>query len=157
MTRKQRIPNLDVQRNGLTIGVPGDKFYRNPACTDGFYKMEGVMPGSTFYYQKEKNKFGRTLSRKACPFYDTHDFGVKSLEPSKLWKNKVAKDTLDHDSLYVKTLTQWDKDFMKNVKPIKDTKTPIKTNAKHPGKPVAKPPVKQIVTTKKPAAAGVKK
>jgi hypothetical protein len=140
MTRKHRIPNMDVKRNSLVIGIPGDKFYRNPECTDGFYKMEGVLPGSTFYFEQEKKKFGRTLSRKTCPFYDTHDMNMKTLDPDKLWKNRVFKETIDTDSLYVKTISQWDKAFMKTITPVVNTKA----------KPVP-------VVNKKKAVAPVKK
>jgi hypothetical protein len=139
MTRKRKITSLDVQRNSLATDVPGDKFYRNPECTDGFYKMEGVMPGSTFYYQKEKKKLGKTLSRKVCPFYDTHDFSVKTLDPSRLWKNKSEKQTIDQDALYVKTVTEWDKAFMKTVKPeIKISAKPLPKQTRQSVKQVTK-------------------
>jgi hypothetical protein len=129
MTRKKRIPNMDVQRNSLALGIPGDKFYRNTECTDGFYKKEGVAVGSTFYYEKEKNKLGKTLSRKACSFFDTCDMNSKTLNPEKLWKNKVMNEQFTQDSFYVKTVTQWDKTFMKTVQPpvTKASKTPRKT------------------------------
>jgi hypothetical protein len=134
MFRKKRVPNINVQRNSLALGTPGDKFYRNPECSDGFYKMEGVISGSTFYFEKEKNKLGKTLSRQACSFFDYCHIDGNILNPEKLWTIKSLKEKFIQDSLYVKTITQWDKTFMKTQKSPtsnKDTKASGRLQVAH--------------------------
>ena len=47
MTQKKRIKNLYDQRNGLPLTSLGDKVYKHPDYTPGFFKEGGLIPGST--------------------------------------------------------------------------------------------------------------
>ena len=47
MTRKQRVNTMVEQRNGLPMTSLGDKNYKHPDYTPGFFKEGGLIAGST--------------------------------------------------------------------------------------------------------------
>lgn len=47
MGSKTRVTNLYDQRNGLPMASLGDKIYKHPDYTPGFFKEGGLIAGST--------------------------------------------------------------------------------------------------------------
>ena len=47
MTQKARIKTIEEARNGLPMASLGDKNYKNPDYTPGFFKEGGLVVGST--------------------------------------------------------------------------------------------------------------
>jgi len=45
-------------------------------------------------------------------FYETIDLKVKTLDPNKLWKNKVKQEELDFQTNMVKDLGQWEENIL---------------------------------------------
>ena len=37
---------------------------------------------------------------------------IRTLDRTKIWNNKIKKETLDNDTLYVKTLNDWEKNIL---------------------------------------------
>jgi len=97
-------------RNGFPVNAPGEKSYKNPECSNDFYKEGGLIPGSTNVF-----KYHKTVSRKEFFFYETLDLNVKTLDPTKLWKNKQKQEVMDYDSHYVKMLKIWDKTIGREI------------------------------------------
>jgi hypothetical protein len=109
---KQRVPNLTLQRNGMPIRAPGDKFYKNPEHLFNFYKEGGLIPGST---NTINNK--RTVSTKSYNYYETLDLNVKTLDDNKIWSNKLKNEIKNYDETYVKTLSNWEDMVLKEYLP----------------------------------------
>jgi hypothetical protein len=129
INRKKRINDRNVLRNGLEYRTPGEKSYKNPECSNNFYKIHGgLIPGSSL-----KEAIVKSVNRKECNSFDTLDFSMCTLQHDRLWRNKVKSEVIDNDALYVKTLTQWDKQFFKNnqahnqiIQQVKHTNKKIK-------------------------------
>lgn len=133
---KRRIQSVKQQRNFIDFSNPGDKSYKNPECTEGFFKEGGLIPGSS-----NAINFKKTVGKKANNFYQTLDINTKTLDPKKLWSNKVANEELSFQTDYVKNLKAWDKNFKKDMAPPpkiveNQGKSPVK--AKEVKKPVKK-------------------
>ena len=45
--RKRKSVDMDAKRNGIGISHHGDKPYGSPEKSTGFYKVTGLIPGST--------------------------------------------------------------------------------------------------------------
>lgn len=72
----------------------------------------------------------KSVNKKDSNSFDTLNLSINSLSRDKLWKNKVKEEVINNDSLYVKTLTQWDKVFYKNNTIIQQ-QTNVKTANKN--------------------------
>jgi len=103
---KIRINTISEMRNGLPSHVPGDKMYKNPECTTGFFKEGGLIVGSSNRSQKT------SLAKRMPNFYETIDLKVKTLDPNKLWKNKVKQEELNFQTNMVKDLGQWEENIL---------------------------------------------
>lgn len=115
MGQKIRINTLYEMKNGLSSNNPGDKIYKNPECEPGFYKGGELIPGSS-------NKLPFThVSKRHSNFYETIDLNIKSLDPNKLWKNKVKNDELNFQTTLVKDLDIWEE----NLKLLVQVEPPI--------------------------------
>lgn len=101
-------------RNGLLSGAPGDKIYKNPEYSKDFYKEGGIVAGSSSFNNLHLQK---TTSKRADNFYQTLDLTKKTLDPNKIWTNKVKKEEFEADYNYVKTLTNWDNTVLKEHMP----------------------------------------
>jgi hypothetical protein len=82
------------------------------------------MSGSSFTEGVRK-----TINKKECNSFDTLNITMNTLKPERLWHNKTMNEKIDNDALYVKTLTQWDKEFFK-ANPIIKKNIPPKQNIK---------------------------
>ena len=121
-------------RNFIDFSTPGDKSYKNPEYTEGFFKEGGLIPGSTNIINHKK-----TVGKKANNFYQTLDINVKTLDPNKIWSNKVANEEISNQTEYVKNLKIWDKNLKKEIPPvIVETKGKTNTKPKEVKKPVKK-------------------
>jgi hypothetical protein len=128
MGGKMRIPSMDVMRNGMLIRAPGDKIYKNPEYSSDFFKHGGLIPGSSNSFNYDK----KSVSKTSNNFYETLDLQVKTLNPDKIWKNKVRKEELDFDNQYVKTIGNWDNTVLKEYLPVvseKDKKAQAAQNS----------------------------
>lgn len=54
MTSKKRSSGVLDTRNQIPIAVPGDKSYRDPTQSVGYYRHGGMIPGSTFINSRGK-------------------------------------------------------------------------------------------------------
>ena len=69
MGQKIRINTLSEMRNGLPSHVPGDKNYKNPEYTPGFYKERGLIVGSSNRLQNaEVGKRNPNFVKTRCVF-----------------------------------------------------------------------------------------
>jgi hypothetical protein len=90
MNRKQRIRNVESQRNGIPIAVPGDKGYKDVTLSNHYYEDGGLIPGSTIAL-KNKTAIGKhrtetnstTSTKKIIPY---------SEKAKKLAKEEELKD-----------------------------------------------------------------
>ena len=103
MTRKKVIESLNMQRNGFLLYNPGEKPFSCVENSPDFFKMEGIIPGST----NTKN-VRKTVSSKNDNFYSTLDLKVRSLNPDKLYSSKILRERLETETKYVNSLENWD-------------------------------------------------
>ena len=115
MTRKKRIFDLHQQRNGLVVFNPGDKLYRCVENSPDFFKLEGIVVGSTNQPHTKK-----TTKKSDDNFYETLDLKVKSLNPEKLWKSKVLRESIENDKNYVESLANWETNILNDGVPPKE-------------------------------------
>ena len=104
----------------------GDKPYRNVEYMPKFFEAGGLIVGSTnsLNYQK-------TTSLKENNFYSSLDLTMKSLNPEKLWTNKVLKEESDFDNDYVKKISKWDKTVLSDFIPKIDKSKQVVSNNKN--------------------------
>ena len=75
MNRKKRILSLEEQRNNKKICKPGDKNYNCVENSPDFFKMEGLIVGST-----NRINFRKNTRKGEDPFYQTLDLSIRVLE-----------------------------------------------------------------------------
>ena len=96
---------------------PGDKNYKCVENSPEYFKMEGLIVGSTNKLNLRKN------TRKGEDnFYQTLDLDVKVLNDDKIWDNKLNKESMDSDQNYVKNLNQWEENNFEDDKDKKEQK-----------------------------------
>jgi len=87
MGSKIRIKNLYDQRNGLPMTSLGDKVYKHPDYTPGFFKDGGLIAGSTNHARAKASGNG-----KAIDFYSGLKLDQGPLNPSrKTWTQAVKE------------------------------------------------------------------
>lgn len=101
MGKKKRLNSVLERRNFHPLISPGDKIYKNVEYQPGFFKLEGLVVGSTNRYN-----YNKSSPLKADNFYETLDLKIPSLDPNKLWKNKLVQERIKNDSNYVKRSVQ---------------------------------------------------
>ncbi len=121
---KRKISDLDSLRNGILCKIPGNKCFKNPEYSLEFFKEGGLVPGSTNTFN-----FKRNSSKKSNNFYDTLNLTAHTLDPDKLWLNKIRKENFEYDSLFVKTLHQWDQKVLR-LKELKKIEADKNVNKK---------------------------
>ena len=134
---KMRIYSLIQQRNGFDLRVPGDKYYKLSEQFPRFFHDGGLIPGST-----NRINYNKTQSKKGYNFYETIDLNIPTLDPKKIWKNKVKNEESEFDNNYVgKTITDWEKTILNDYFPnIGKKEQEVKNIDKNPkgGNPKAK-------------------
>jgi hypothetical protein len=96
MNRKQRIPDINTQRNGIPIASGGDKYYKEANYQPGFYKEGGLIPGSSMTLKKT----GKPTLRKRD---DTRNMSI-SRKSTMTFKEKQMKAELDNELNLIATL-----------------------------------------------------
>lgn len=105
MGRKQRIDELDNQRNHLGVTSLGDKAYKFPEYSDKFFKEGGLAVGSSIQARKTQ-----VLIVKASD-------QVQNRTKGTTWKDKCRKDELDEEEEAVKSLSLWEQTTLKEGNP----------------------------------------
>lgn len=118
MNRKKRVFSLPQQRNQMKTCKPGDKNYNCVENSPDFYKMEGLIPGST-----NTINYRKTTRKGEDNFYQTIDLNVRVLDRNKIWTSKELNETLNNDKNYVEQLSNWEaKTLDLEKEKTKDTK-----------------------------------
>lgn len=104
---KKRFDDLLEIRNGFNNFSHGDKIYKNVEYSPNFYNMEGIIAGST-----NKINFNKSTSKRTNNFYNTLDLSIKTLNPDKLWSNKLLKESLDSDNKYLTNMVKWEDNYL---------------------------------------------
>lgn len=129
----------------MPLRIPGDKYYKASEHLSNYFKEGGLIPGST-----NNINFNKTQTKGSNNFYETLNIRMKTLDQTKIWKNKIKKESLDNDTLYVRTLNDWEKNILVDYDKPKEKEKDVKGKAK--GK---EPPSKK--DNKKQASKGKKK
>jgi hypothetical protein len=110
--RKKRHPSLQAMRNGMPIISPGDKIYRNVEYSPDFFKLEGIVVGSTNTINHKK-----TSAKKGDKFFDSLNLNIKVLDKEKLWSTKCLKESYEFDNNYVGNLKTWEEVYLNPLLP----------------------------------------
>jgi len=94
-------------RNGLPFEIPGDKMYKNPEYSPGFFKNGGLIVGSS-----NRIKYDKTVGKRGNNFYETLDLNVKTLDHHKNFENKEKQKDLDYQFNFVKNLDAWEDNIL---------------------------------------------
>ena len=115
MNRKKRILTLGEQRNYMKICKPGDKNYTCVENSPDFYKMEGLIVGST-----NRINMRKTQTKRGNNFYRTLDLNLKIMNRNKIWSVRELMDSLKFDKNYVKELNNWESKVFEESKDEKN-------------------------------------
>ena len=82
---------------------PGDKNYNCVENSPEYFRMEGLIVGST-----NRLNLNKTTRKGEDNFYKTIDLNIKVLNRNKIWGSKVFLDSLNYDKEYVEKLNSWE-------------------------------------------------
>ena len=117
MNRKKRILSLKHQRNNMKNCKPGDKDYNCVENSPDYFKLEGLIVGST-----NRLNFNRNMRKGEDNYFNTLDLNVKVLDRNKLWTSKEISETLKFDKKYVEQLNNWEKKVFEENQQNKNNK-----------------------------------
>jgi len=98
LQRKERIPHLGKQRNGVGCRALGDKNYRHPDYEPGFHHAGGLIVGSTF----QRGSFKKTEARNATSI----KLSVGGKRTMKSYEEKQREREREEERGEVSNLTQ---------------------------------------------------
>jgi len=136
MGRKKLLESLYDQRNLLDVRSLGDKIYKNPEYSPGFFNDGGLITGSTH------------KSRKAKEFVSILTLQKSDKPKGTLWKDRLRWEEKDEEEKAVKSLFEWEQTNLKDGNPkwidpdTVEPETPKKQNAKVEQKNAKNPPKK---------------
>lgn len=87
MTQKKRVATLYDQRNGMPMRSGGDKNYKYPDYTPGFFKEGGLVAGSSNQLRQKSGANG-----KAVDFYSGLKLDQGPLNPGRKTWAQAVKD-----------------------------------------------------------------
>ena len=119
MNRKKRINSLEEKRNYMKNCKPGDKNYTCVENSPDYYKMEGLIVGST-----NRINIRKTQPKGGDNFYRTLDVNLNIMNRNKIWSVKQLMESIKFDKDYVKDLNNWESKVFEEKKDdkIKDEK-----------------------------------
>ena len=119
MNRKKRINSLEEKRNYMKNCKPGDKNYTCVENSPDYYKMEGLIVGST-----NRINIRKTQPKGGDNFYRTLDVNLNIMDRNKIWSVKQLMESIKFDKDYVKDLNNWESKVFEEKKDdkIKDEK-----------------------------------
>lgn len=91
MNRKQRVRNVESQRNGIPVAVPGDKGYKDVTLSSHYYEDGGLIAGSTIAL-KNKTAIGKNRTETYSGTASTKKIVPYSEKAKKLAKEEELKD-----------------------------------------------------------------
>lgn len=107
LQRKVRPLDLSTQRNGITCRSLGDKCYRNPEYSMGFYKAGEIIVGSSFH----RGMHSRTEPRNSTNIQLVID---SSKPPVKSYIEKLREqEVFEAQSEVVELTRQWERGTLK--------------------------------------------
>jgi hypothetical protein len=106
---KKRLPNMQAVRNGLLIISPGDKIYKNVEYQKDYFKQK----------KNEKKEYNLNINTSKINFYSDMDLNKGSLNPDKVWLNRINKERKEYDRSYIKNLELWEENYLNNKKQSK--------------------------------------
>lgn len=100
--RNKRQFSYDQTRNSIPVSSLGDKYYKHPIYSPGFYNEPGVYPGSTNIDRKRNrakiNMVDFTISKDAkYPFY-----------PTMKYSDRVEMERINLEKKQVEDLDAWE-------------------------------------------------
>ena len=115
MNRKKRILSLGKKRNHMKVCKPGDKNYNCVENSPDYYKIGGLIPGST-----QRINYKKSTRKGENKFYQTINLDIKVLDRNKIWAYRETQDSINSDRKYVENLSLWENKFLDEEK--KDNK-----------------------------------
>lgn len=110
--RKIRVEGLEAQRNGLEVRSLGDKHYKIPEQSTGFYKEGGLIPGSTVANRIPHQ--GKSAANNDFATVISYD----ATNPARTkWKDREKLIKMQEDDDAIKQLIEWEKTILKETNP----------------------------------------
>lgn len=130
MGKKTRSGDFYQMRNGLSTNTLGDKIYRAPQYSSGFFKEGGLITGSSIAYRP-----------RVCALKNEVDFTENKnakwpLFPRTLWKDRLKQEEEDKIKNDMDELEKWEETVLKEHRgeneeeEVKDTKQKEKKGGK---------------------------
>mmetsp|Transcript_12238 Transcript_12238/g.12320 ORF Transcript_12238/g.12320 Transcript_12238/m.12320 type:complete len:289 (-) Transcript_12238:83-949(-) len=109
MSRKTRVDGLLGKRGNIPLARLGDKAYTSPEQSSGFYKENGLIPGSSITFRSSKGKGSHIISREnpaAVAAGVSETLFPPSLAGPAHYNEKKKKQDMNYDMEQVKALTE---------------------------------------------------
>jgi hypothetical protein len=132
MGRKGNIDGMEDQRNLLQLRALGDKHYKSPEYTTGFYNDGGLIPGASHKMRPKRIQVSTVI-------LDT----TKKLGTT--FKDRVKREELEEEQKAVASLFEWEQTSLKDGNPkwrdpdAPEVEPPKPTNVKMDQKNAKKP------------------
>jgi len=106
---KKRINGTEQMRNGISYKAPGDKSYKKPEQSAGFFKEGGLVAGST-----QKPRIPHKAKKSVANIQETESTGTR-------WTDRVKNEVENEEKDQVNSLVDWEKQVLAtNVSNYKD-------------------------------------
>jgi len=105
MGRKRVIDSLEDQRNLVGVKCLGDKSYKYPEYSAGFYHERGLVPGSSNTFKTTKKPIHKTIEVNA------------NTKKGMTWKDRVKMEEKNEEEKAVLSLFEWEQTTLKEGNP----------------------------------------
>ena len=108
MQSKRKLTDLLECRNGLSLHSAGDKPYRSANYSADFYKVPGLIAGST------NKQYKRNAARKKQIDFTIDNKAAWPMKPFVTWDQRLALDELQENIKQLSDVDIWEETVLKD-------------------------------------------
>lgn len=105
MGKKRILDSLEDHRNLLGVKAMGDKPYKYPEYSNGFYQERGLITGSSNAFKTVKRPMQKTVKLE------------ENIKKGMTWKDRVKMEQKNEEEKAVQSLFDWEQTTLKEANP----------------------------------------
>ena len=110
LQRKARVLDYYDKRNGISAASLGDKPYKHTTFAADFYKVPGLIAGST------NKQYKRNAARKKQIDFTIDKNAKWPMRPQKVWSDRVREEARQDDLTQVLEANKWEETVLQDHK-----------------------------------------
>lgn len=110
LQRKARVLGYYDKRNGISTASLGDKPYKHASFAPEFYKVPGLIPGST------NKQYKRNAARKKQIDFTIDKNAKWPMRPQRVWSERVKEEAQQEDLQQVLAANKWEETVLQEHK-----------------------------------------